>query len=400
MSVLDIQRRGQQIGRLRIGEQVAIIKDGRDTGKTRPVRRETFRLTTTSRYMADAAADYFGSEAKPWNGQWEVDTKRAEIAVMVPPRDAVVSQWYEMWNAGGCVRRCDSRREQISSGPCQCPHAGDPDDAAEVERAALKRAGMAKQGDACSLVTRVNVMIPDLPGLGVFRLDTHSFYAASEIGDTAYILEKARDKGVFLPALVRIDQRQRVSGGQTKRFPVLTLEITVTLRQITSGELAAGGVAAQLPPAPGEQRRAIAAGAATPPLAAGVVPGEVVDAEIVDEWLDAALASAATLPDEDSGRALWRAAAEKANAGEITAASARRIQELITARLADLRSDTAAALDPEDPWAVKVEGLDSEPDASDALGELEGLREAGSVDPARAARVRAAILLRFPRAAA
>lgn len=265
MSVLDLQRKGQQIGRIRIGQQVTFVKDGKE--KSRPARLDTFRVTTASRHTADAVAELFGGEVREWNGQLEVITKRSEISVMVPPRDAVISQWYEQWNAGGCIRRCDSQREQISGGPCQCPHAEDPDDAEEAARAALQRAELAKLNPpkACHLITRVNVMIPDLPGLGVFRLDTGSFYAASEIGDTAYILQKARDAGVFLPAVLRIEQRQRVAGGQTKKYPVPVLEILSTFRQIASGELEAGGMAAQLPPAPGGQRKAIASAAAVPP---------------------------------------------------------------------------------------------------------------------------------------
>ncbi len=261
MSVLDIQRRGQQIGRLRMGEQVAVIKDGRDTGKTRPARRDTWRLTTGSRHMADAAAAYFGSEVRPWNGQWDVDTRRSEITVMVPPRDQVISQNYEMWNAGGAIRRCNSQFEQISGGKCLCPHAEDPSDAEEVARQALRRADMARKNppQACHLITRVSFMIPDLPGLGVFRLDTSSYYAAVEIGDAAMLMQAARDQGVFLSAILRIDQRQRVAGGQTKKYPVPVLEVMSSFREIASGELAAGGVAAQLPPAPGERRQAIAA---------------------------------------------------------------------------------------------------------------------------------------------
>lgn len=389
-----------------MGEQVAVIKDGKDTGKTRPARRDTWRLTTGSRHMADAAALHYGSEARPWNGQWDVDTKLSEITVMVPPRDAVISQNYEMWNAGGCVRRCSSQHEQISNGPCLCPHAEDPDDAEEAAKAALRRADMARANPprACHLITRINFMIPDLPGLGVFRLDTSSYYAAVEIGDAAFLMQAARDQGVFLSAILRIDQRQRIAGGQTKKFPVPVLEIMSTFRQIASGELAAGGVAAQLPPAPGEQRKAITGGGAVPPAPPGVPAAEeVVDAEIVDEWLDAALAAAAALPDEDSGRKLWRESGAKASAGEITGADAGGIQELITARLADLRAEAvrgAAATLGEDPWAVKVAGLASAQDAADALGELYGLCEAGAVDPARAARVRAAIKLCFPKAAA
>ncbi len=262
MAVLDIQRRGQQIGRLRIGEQVAVIKDGRDTGKTRPVKLGTFRFTTASRTAAAAIAELYGGEVREWQREFEVITSKSEIGVTVPPRDEVVSQWYEMWSKGGCQRRCDSRHEQISNGPCQCPHAADPDDADEVSRAALERAELAKMNPprACKLVTRISVMIPDLPGLGVFRLDTSSYYAAVEIGDSAALMQVARDRGVFLPAILRIEQRQRIAGGQTKKFPVPVLEVLATFRDLASGAIESAGIMAQLPPAPGEQRRAITSG--------------------------------------------------------------------------------------------------------------------------------------------
>lgn len=282
-----------------MGEQVAVIKDGRDTGKTRPARRDTWRLTTGSRHMADAAAAHYDSEARPWNGQWEVDTRLSEITVMVPPRDAVISQNYEMWTAGGAARRCDSQFDQISGGPCLCPHAEDPSDSEEAARQALRRADMARKNppQACHLITRVSFMIPDLPGLGVFRLDTSSYYAAVEIGDAAMLMQAARDQGVFLSAILRIDQRQRVAGGQTKKYPVPVLEILSTFRQIASGELAAAGVTGQLPPAPGGQPRAIAA--AAPPAAA---PAPVPDGEPLAD----ARRKAAQQMAEEAGSALGR----------------------------------------------------------------------------------------------
>jgi hypothetical protein len=196
-----------------------------------------------------------------------------------------------MWTAGGCARRCDSQVEQISGGPCLCPHAEDPSDAEEAARAALRRADMARKNppQACHLITRVNVMIPDLPGLGVFRLDTSSYYAAVEIGDAAMLMQAARDQGVFLSAVLRIDQRQRVAGGQTKKYPVPVLEITSTFRQIVSGELAAGGVAAQLPPVPGTGRqRAITAAAGTPPEPGNSAQPPADDQQAAQEIADAA----------------------------------------------------------------------------------------------------------------
>lgn len=260
--LLDVQRRGQQIGRIRIGQQVPTGKKDREgNDKMRPARLDSFRFTTQSRPTADAIAALYGGSVREWNGEWEVITRESSIGVTVPPRDQVVSQWYEMWSRGGCQRRCDSQTEQMSGGPCLCPHAGDPSDPDEVARAALERSALASKNppEACKAVTRISVMLPDLPGLGIFRLDTGSYYAATEIGDAAALMELARDRGIFLPAILRIEQRQRVANGQTKKYPVPVLEVLATFRDITSGALEAGGIKAQLPPAPGEPLKAIAA---------------------------------------------------------------------------------------------------------------------------------------------
>lgn len=258
MPILDIQRRGQQIGRLRIGQQVP----SKTPGKMRPVALETFRFTTGSRYVADAIAELYGGNVAPWGKQWEVITDRDEVDVIVPPRDQVITQWYEWWTAAGCLRRCDSQIEQKSGGPCKCPHADDPTDPVAVEVAARERDRLAKLNppQACQRKTRINVMIPDLPGLGVFRLDTGSFYAAGEVLDAGDLMQAARDRNVFLPAKVRIDAREQVENGKTKKYPVPLLDILVPFRQIVTGQLEAAGIAGQLPPAPGETRRALTAG--------------------------------------------------------------------------------------------------------------------------------------------
>jgi hypothetical protein len=270
MAVLDIQRRSQQIGRIRIGHQVRAA-----SGKMRPERLTTFRFTTPSGRTAVAIAKLYGGVCQPWaghEGQFEVITSRDEIGVMVPPRNAVVSQWYELWGKT-IKRRCDSRNEQLSGGECLCPHAENPDDPGEVTRCALERAGLARMNpaQACSLVTRINVMIPDLPGLGVFRLDTGSFHAAGESGDKADVMELARERNVFLPASLRIEWRVRTT--DAKPYPVPVLEILHTFRDIASGALEAGGIMAQLPPAPGEAPRAIA-GPAPAAVAAGPAAAE------------------------------------------------------------------------------------------------------------------------------
>jgi hypothetical protein len=119
---------------------------------------------------------------------------------------------------------------------------------------------------ACKRVTRINVMIPDLPDLGVFRLDTGSYYAAREVRAKAALLELARQRGVYLPAVLGIDERERIKAGKTTPYPVVFIRILNTMREISAGVLEGGGLAAQLPPPP-QALKAIAAGRAALPAA-------------------------------------------------------------------------------------------------------------------------------------
>ena len=128
---------------------------------------------------------------------------------------------------------------------------------------------------ACKLVTRIYVMIPDLPGLGVFRLDTGSYYAAGEIGDKADAYGDG--PGTERDAPGECCGSSSGSGSPvraTKNFPVPVLEILSTFRAIATGALESGGMAAQLPPAPGEQRLAITAPPAAPVTPAAPAPAE------------------------------------------------------------------------------------------------------------------------------
>ena len=267
MPLLDVQRASHQTGRIRTGQRIAIEGKTRSgQQKTRPVRLDAFRFTSPSRPQIEAAAARFEGDVQPWDEggrrEWQVLTKATEILVTVPPRDAVVSSWYEMWKPGyGFERRCDSQREQISGGPCLCPHAADPDDADEAMRCALAREALSKKNppEACRRVTRINVIIPDLPGLGVWRLDTGSIYSAMWTGDQGDIMMLARDRKVFLPARLYLEPQERLVRGELRKYSVPVLDITSTFREVASGALERGGIMAQLPPAPGEPPKAITA---------------------------------------------------------------------------------------------------------------------------------------------
>jgi len=213
MSLLDLQRRIAESGRIRIGRKV-------DGG--RPAKLDTFRLTTADRQRIEQAAEVYGGTPAQWvapaGKQWELITERDSLDVIVPPSDLAFSQAWEMWSAGGCQRRCDGVEEQISGGPCRC----DPE----------KR--------ECDIHTRLSVMLRDLPGLGVWRLDTQGYYAAVELASAVEIIQLAAGRGALLPARLRLEQRSAKRPDakgkpQTLRFAVPVLDIEMTPAQLLGG---------------------------------------------------------------------------------------------------------------------------------------------------------------------
>lgn len=209
--ILTLQRQMREIGRIRTGNQVA---SGR--GKTRPNKLDTFRLTSPSRELIAAAAETYGGVAAPWTNdgrqEYEVITEAASMDIVVPPGQ-VVSQWYEMWSGGGCVRRCDGVTNVLDMTPCACPQ-----DTAE-------RVAQAAEGLACKATTRLNVILPRLPDLGVWRLESHGYYAAVELAGAAEVLAMASAAGRLIPARLRLDKRsKKVPGKPTKQYTVAVIE--------------------------------------------------------------------------------------------------------------------------------------------------------------------------------
>lgn len=225
MPILSLQRQMRELGRIRTGNQ--ITSKG---GKRIPNKLETFRLTSESRELIDAAAEAFGGTVTPWrNGdhdEFEVITTAPAIDIVVPPGQPV-SQWNELWSGGGCQRRCDGVTEVLSMGPCMCP--------ADVE----ERRALAQKGEACKATTRLNVMLPQLPDLGVWRLESHGYYAAVELAGAAEILAMASARGTLIPARLRLEQREKkVPGKPTNKYAVPIIEFVETRMrdlQLTAG---------------------------------------------------------------------------------------------------------------------------------------------------------------------
>lgn len=220
MSIIDLQRRLAEAGRIRIGQQVSA------NGKRRPEKLTTFRLTSSDRNRIEQAARLFGGTPQPWQApagnQWEVVTEADSLNVIVPPSDMAFSQHYELWSGGGCQRRCDGRYDSISDGPCLC----DP------------------ENRECNIHTRLSVMLRDLPGLGVWRIDTSGYYAAVELQGAVEVVQLAAGRGQMLPARLCLEQRMVKRVGQgTRRFAVPVLDIEVSPGQLLGGSATVAAIA-------------------------------------------------------------------------------------------------------------------------------------------------------------
>ncbi len=205
--IIDIQRRMMELGRIRMGDRGP---------KGQPQRLAHWRLTSASRQLLEAAAAEYGGEVREWagapdEGYWELYTETDRLDVILPPVFSAAdgsptlpySQWYELWSGGGCQRRCDGVTEVLSGKPCLC----DP------------------QERACQPTTRMSVMLPRVPGLGVWRLESRGVHAAMLLPATLDLLQYAAAERQFVEAVLRLEQRSVRRDGETHRFTVPVLDL-------------------------------------------------------------------------------------------------------------------------------------------------------------------------------
>lgn len=262
--ILTMQRKNRELGRIRLGQYVS-------TGKGRPAKLDKFRFTSQSRELLEKVAALYGGEVREWTPQgsktpaYEVLSDSRRVPILLPPQ--AVSQAYELWSGGGCVRRCDGEREVISDQPCMC----DPDPT-------LRK---------CAPTTRLNVVLKDVEGIGVWRLETHGYYAAVELPAVAEFLGGAQG-GSYLPAYLILEQRVSKTDGKTKEFMVPGIEIE------------------------GVTPAALMAGAGLGAIEAADPPAAALEAAPAQLDMDSFLAAVRAAGDMDELRELWRMAhAEK-----------------------------------------------------------------------------------------
>jgi hypothetical protein len=206
---IDEQGAGRELGIIRIGEKKATANGG-----SRPAMRETFRLTSPYRAILEAVKARYGGELRPWKeraGHWELLTDVNELKCVLIPDDCV-NQWYERWSGGGCTHRCDGETVRMIG------REGEP-----IERECL----CDPDNRECALMTRLSVMLSDVPILGVWRLNSKGKIFAKEAWAE---VERMRSLGFGRQAvfcLLQVRQQEIKRPGQgTKKFsiPGITLD--------------------------------------------------------------------------------------------------------------------------------------------------------------------------------
>jgi hypothetical protein len=222
--ILNLQRQARELGRLRTGT----FDDGRAQRST------TFIITSHSQDYIEAAAEEWGGIAEQWTPQgssvqqWRVVTASTTLDAILPPGDPL-KQAYELWSKGGCVRRCDGEREQQNDEPCVC-RAQHGEDWHELR---------GQKGKAvCQITSRLNVILPNMPDIGVWRLETHSYYAAAELAAHVDLIRAAVSDQFAVPVRLRIEQRDRMVKGKPRHYSVPV----VGLRGVVAGQVMAGSI--------------------------------------------------------------------------------------------------------------------------------------------------------------
>lgn len=194
--LLDVQRAYAESFRLRLGE---LRKN--DKGKAFPAALNgQIRVTASSPEVVDAFTAVYGGTRRPWgDGDFEAYLPTAALPVMILPGDSL-QQWWELWDSGGLLRRCDGHR-QTTGQPCACSE--------RIE------ARMADERQ-CKPTTRLHVVCPAVAVLGTGLLTTRGLIAGATLPGAIAIAQRLLEQGEMVGAILRV---VRHAGRRTYVYP-------------------------------------------------------------------------------------------------------------------------------------------------------------------------------------
>jgi hypothetical protein len=212
----------------------------------------------------------------------------------------------ELWSGGGCERRCDGVRNVITDSPCEC----DPDPERRL----------------CKPTTRLSVVLREVRGaIGLWRLESHGYYAAVELPPLAALLSSGRGEGGYLRAdLVLVERVVKRPGQGTRRFLVPGLEV----EDLSPDELMSGSAPERPAIEAGTDSRPALPPAATAPQGAGAGPSAPEPVPDRQLYID----SAAATGDLDQLSGLLKAAQDDGLALDMTLTADPVVRAFLAAR--------------------------------------------------------------------
>jgi len=204
VSILDQQARLRTIGKLRLGKKGP---------KGNPVKLDTWRFTSPSKDLIGSVSERYGGEVEPWDGEWQVVSGASSLAVEVAPQNIDTNQWLELWGKSGLLRRCDGEtcilhtESGITERPCICDETGNRE---------------------CSPHTAAFFFLPEVAGIGVWRLDTTGWNAAAELAAMVPLLQ-----GSGATVTLRIEHRETRQPGQPRHdYVVPVIDAPISLQEL------------------------------------------------------------------------------------------------------------------------------------------------------------------------
>lgn len=98
-----------------------------------------------------------------------------------------------------------------------------------------------RYGQQCRRVMNLQFLLPDVPGLGVWQLDTSSYWSISNINNSIQLVRRTCGRVSMIPLFLRLQPRKVQPNGLKKTVYTITLATPLTLLEILKY--------AQLPPA-------------------------------------------------------------------------------------------------------------------------------------------------------
>lgn len=215
--IRDLPARLPEVGRIRLGTRVRTR-----TGRLAPARSDTLIYSSPSRGTLSALAARVGGAVEDWSDgpePYRLVSERDAVPVMVP-RD-FAEAWWELWSGAGCLRRCDGVSATV------------PEEDPTGSLCLVERPCLCGEERECKPTTRLRVVLPEVPGIGIWLATTHSVIAAQELPAQVALL--AASDRALLRATLAIEQEQTRKG----RVPVVRLRFHEGVSAVASDALPA-----------------------------------------------------------------------------------------------------------------------------------------------------------------